>query len=85
MTTKDTDQKTCLCGCGEVVKTSRALYRPGHDSRHVALVARRVVLQDTQGPLEELPSEALRERARRAAQVLAGSALGELSGGWTAR
>lgn len=83
MNTKDTKQKTCLCGCGELVRTAKALYRPGHDSRHVGLVARRVVLSGDKDALNELPSEALRARAARTAEVLGGSVLGELSGSWS--
>lgn len=82
MNTKETKQKTCLCGCGETVRTAKALYRPGHDSRHVGLVARRVVLSGDKRALNELPSEALRARAEQTAKVLSASVLGELSGGW---
>lgn len=83
--TKTSESKVCLCGCGEEVRTKRALYRPGHDSRHVGMVARRVVLTGDQKILEELPSEPLRARAVKAITGLEGSVLGEMVAqhGWT--
>lgn len=71
-------RRQCLCGCGEELKTAKALYRPGHDSRHVGMVARRVVLTGNRKVLDELPSEALRARAERAVTGLEGSVLGEI-------
>lgn len=55
----------CLCGCGEPPQTKLARYRPGHDARHAADVARR--LRALGGAddrvLAELPSLALRRKA----------------------
>lgn len=87
MTDQKTETKVCLCGCGEEVRTKRAQYRPGHDSRHVGMVARRVVLTGDEKILDELPSEPLRARAVKAITGLEGSVLGEMvtQHGWTAR
>jgi predicted RNase H-like nuclease len=55
----------CRCGCGEQVGR-RALYRPGHDARHVSQVGRAMMAAGAEDPdlLAALPSEALRAKAR---------------------
>src|SRR5215212_1459355 len=55
----------CRCGCGEQVGRG-ALYRPGHDARHASQVGRAMMAAGAEDPvlLAELPSEALRAKAR---------------------
>lgn len=54
----------CLCGCGGQVK---GLYKQGHDARHAADVARRMIAAGSDANLteflQELPTEALRVKA----------------------
>lgn len=55
----------CRCGCGEQVGRG-ALYRPGHDARHASRVGRAMIAAGAEDPglLAELPSDALRAKAR---------------------
>lgn len=53
----------CWCGCGEQTGP-RSFYRPGHDSRHVGMVARKVAEQDEFASItDELPTKALQLKA----------------------
>ncbi|MGY1751162.1 hypothetical protein [Modestobacter sp. SYSU DS0511] len=56
---------SCRCGCGEQVGR-RSNYRPGHDARHASQIGRAMIAAGAEDPvlLAELPSEALREKAR---------------------
>jgi len=55
---------TCRCGCGDPVRTG-SRYRPGHDARHAAAVARHLITLDRvdDDALDQLPSPALRAKA----------------------
>ena len=58
-----TDERLCYCGCGEVVG-EKSYYRPGHDSRHVGIVARQVVASDAFETItSQLPTVALQFKA----------------------
>lgn len=53
----------CWCGCGETV-SEKAYYRPGHDSRHVGIVARQVAeLDEFASITDQLPTKALQLKA----------------------
>lgn len=53
----------CWCGCGESV-SEKAFYRPGHDSRHVGIVARQVAELDEFNTItDQLPTKALQLKA----------------------
>lgn len=53
----------CYCGCGETVAT-RSYYRPGHDSRHVGIVARQVAASTQWDQItRSLPTKALQLKA----------------------
>lgn len=56
----------CLCGCGNSVRRSTALYLPGHDARHAAAVGRALITAGHADPalLDGLPSDALRAKAQ---------------------
>lgn len=57
------DPSTCWCGCGATVGP-RAFYRPGHDSRHVGIVAREVAASDEFASItDQLPTKALQLKA----------------------
>ena len=66
---------TCACQCGEPVGR-RALYRPGHDARHVSMLLAPVKASGKADPkwIERtaalLPSEPLRVKFTRAAERL---------------
>lgn len=79
MTAKTTATETarpCTCGCGLGI-TTKALYKPGHDAKHVSvLVAEllntiqdggKVTKQTIAAQAKRLPSEALRAKYQRAA------------------
>lgn len=55
----------CHCGCGADANLGR-IYRPGHDARHAAAVAKAVVAgsNGAQAAMEALPPK-LREKAER--------------------
>lgn len=55
-TTRPTTSHACTCGCGLPV-SRKALYRPGHDAKHVSLVVAGELTLDT------LPSKALQIKA----------------------
>lgn len=53
----------CWCGCGEVTG-EKSFYRPGHDSRHVGMVARQVAALDEFNTItDQLPTKALQLKA----------------------
>lgn len=55
--------RLCYCGCGEEVG-EKSFYRPGHDSRHVGIVARQVVASDAFETITtQLPTVALQFKA----------------------
>src|SRR5947209_4135101 len=56
---------SCRCGCGKHVGR-RSNYRPGHDARHASHIGLAMIAAGAEDPvlLAELPSEALREKAR---------------------
>jgi len=57
------DPTLCWCGCGETTGP-KAFYRPGHDSRHVGIVARQVAESDEFNTItEQLPTKALQLKA----------------------
>lgn len=57
------DPRYCYCGCGEEVG-EKSYYRPGHDSRHVGIVARQVVASDAFETItNQLPTVALQFKA----------------------
>lgn len=57
------DQRLCWCGCGAAVG-ARSFYRPGHDSRHVGIVARQVVASEAFNTItNQLPTVALQFKA----------------------
>lgn len=57
------EQNKCWCGCGEET-SDKAYYRPGHDSRHVGIVAREVAARDEFSTItEKLPTKALQLKA----------------------
>lgn len=62
---------TCLCGCGDTTG-KKANYRPGHDARHFAAVAREIAANPRRRAplLGTLPSPALRAKAEHAAERL---------------
>lgn len=77
---KTTEARACACGtCHEGV-SSKAMYRPGHDARHVSYLLQGLVnsYADGQpvtkalinGMAKELPSEPLRAKFLRAADRL---------------
>lgn len=61
----------CLCQCGETT-SKKANYKPGHDARHFATVAREIAANPRRRAslLGTLPSPALRAKAERAAERL---------------
>lgn len=61
----------CLCQCGEST-SKKANYKPGHDARHFATVARKIAANPRRRTslLGTLPSPALRAKAERAAERL---------------
>lgn len=61
----------CLCQCGETT-SKKANYRPGHDARHFATIAREIAANPRRRAslLDTLPSPALRAKAERAAERL---------------
>lgn len=61
----------CLCQCGEAT-SKKANYKPGHDARHFAAVAREIAANPRRRAslLGTLPSPALRAKAERAAERL---------------
>lgn len=65
------NNSTCLCKCGEAT-SKKANYRPGHDARHFATVAREIAANPRRRAslLGALPSPALRAKAERAAERL---------------
>ncbi|WP_341998586.1 hypothetical protein MRBLWH7_000350 [Microbacterium sp. LWH7-1.2] len=73
----------CACGCGQEVG-KRAMYRPGHDARHVSvLVAElfntiqdggKVTKQMIASSAKSLPSAALQAKFTRAAERLVAKA-----------
>ncbi|GAA3020194.1 hypothetical protein [Microbacterium dextranolyticum] len=82
--TTQTEAKACACGtCHEAV-SARALYRPGHDARHVSVLVqglvndiadgRKVTKQMIASTAEELPSEPLRAKFTRAADRMVAKA-----------
>lgn len=65
----------CNCGCGEATSSSKTNYKPGHDARHVGIVARDIA--SSAQPFfervtsdEDLPSEKLRAKAHAMAERL---------------
>lgn len=57
------EARLCYCGCGEEVG-EKSYYRPGHDSRHVGIVARQVVASDAFETItNQLPTVALQFKA----------------------
>lgn len=58
----------CLCGCGTPVPR-KSNYRPGHDARHVGVVAREVASLPSRSTkkiaalIQSLPTDALRDKA----------------------
>ena len=57
------EPRLCYCGCGEEVG-EKSFYRPGHDSRHVGIVARQVVASDAFETITtQLPTVALQFKA----------------------
>ena len=65
------NNSTCLCKCGEAT-SKKANYRPGHDARHFATVAREIAANPRRRAslLGALPSPALRAKAERDAERL---------------
>lgn len=63
----------CRCGCGQSVGR-RATYRPGHDARHAAAIARAAAAKpetwEAEENYEDLLSAALRAKARKSAALL---------------
>ncbi|MFJ4225504.1 hypothetical protein [Microbacterium sp. NPDC089695] len=69
----------CNCGCGEAIGR-RALYRPGHDAKHVSRLVAELfnTIQDggkvtpaaITSAAKSLPSAALQAKLRRAAERL---------------
>lgn len=66
-----TKNSTCLCECGTAT-SQKANYRPGHDARHFAAVAREIAANPRRRAalLDTIPSPALRAKAEHAAERL---------------
>ena len=66
-----TKNSTRLCECGTAT-SQKANYKPGHDARHFAAVAREIAANPHRRAalLGTLPSEALRAKAEHAAERL---------------
>lgn len=47
--TKASTTRACRCGCGESTSSSKTQYRPGHDARHVGIVARDIAASSQEG------------------------------------
>lgn len=74
-TASNESPRTCWCGCGSVVGP-RSYYRPGHDSRHVGIVARQVVASEAFNTItSQLPTVALQFKAWNMAYRLHASEL----------
>lgn len=76
---KATTTRACQCGCGESTSSSKTFYRPGHDARHAGIVARDDAASAQEGherqfSYEDLPTEALRTKARAMAERLVAKA-----------
>lgn len=62
-TTANATMHLCWCGCGIPVP-AKSFYRPGHDSRHVGIVARAVAEMDEFATItDQLPTKALQLKA----------------------
>jgi hypothetical protein len=58
----------CACGCGIPVNYRTAMYKPGHDARHAGQIGRLAASRDAEEReliICQLPTEALRTKARR--------------------
>jgi len=67
--------RRCNCGCGEATSSSKTQYKPGHDARHVGIVARDAAESaingtDRQFAYEDLGSAALIAKADAMAKRL---------------
>ena len=76
---KNVTTRYCNCGCGAATSSSKTLYKPGHDARHASLVARDDAASVQEGyerqfSYEDLPTEALRRKARAMAERLVAQA-----------
>lgn len=79
----------CNCGCGETVGR-RAIYRPGHDAKHVSRLVAELfnTIQDggkvtpaaIASTAKSLPSAALQAKFRRAAERLIAKAATDTEG-----
>jgi hypothetical protein len=60
-----TGSGVCKCGtCGEIVGSmGKSLYRPGHDARHAGNIARYVAETGDDTKINDLPTDALRNKA----------------------
>lgn len=74
-TMTSTNTGSCKCECGQATGP-KANYRPGHDARHAAVVARAIAENPRQAKslLTALPSAALQAKAARAADRLGATA-----------
>lgn len=60
---KDVGVHDCYCGCGEQVG-GKSFYKPGHDARHAGQIGRLVASTGNKKHLDDLPSEALVNKAK---------------------
>ena len=72
---KSVTTRRCNCGCGEATSSSKTQYKPGHDARHVGIVARDAAESaingtDRQFAYEDLGSAALITKADAMAKRL---------------
>lgn len=67
--TSDQPTRLCFCGCGSEI-SERSYYRPGHDSRHVGIVARHIAESMEWNQIQDLPTLALQMKAWNAAYRL---------------
>lgn len=73
------DSNSCFCGCGTPIASAKAIYRPGHDAKHVSVLLAEIFAQrwawyDSEDELvalfiqtaNRLPSGALRVKLNNA-------------------
>lgn len=65
---KTVTTRRCNCGCGEATSSAKTQYKPGHDARHVGIVARLVApnnlpADESNALLDSLGSEKLKTKA----------------------
>lgn len=63
------DLPLCKCGCGSPC-SRKSNYRPGHDARHAGNVARAIAASEDYTLLNDLPTDALRDKASAMAERL---------------